>query len=176
MSRRDARPIDEPDGVVHDVDVLIHDTGFEASRFLAPMDIVGRAGEELHEHWAGDARAHLGLTVPGFPNLSLLYGPSTKIVVNGSIVFFSECGARAIVACIHLFVDGGCRTIECREAVHDAFNERVDGANRTMAWGVSKVNSWYKNDGGRVSQNWPFSLLDYWRQTRAPAPSDYDLR
>ena len=42
-----------------------------------------------------------------------------------------------------------------------------------MAWGVSSVNSWYKNSTGRVAQNWPFTLLEYWQRTLAPDPDDY---
>jgi 4-hydroxyacetophenone monooxygenase len=45
-----------------------------------------------------------------------------------------------------------------------------------MAWGASTVNAWYKNAKGRVSQNWPFSLLEYWRLTREPNPDEYTLR
>ena len=44
-----------------------------------------------------------------------------------------------------------------------------------MPRGASSVRSWYKNDRGRVSQNWPFNLLEFWKQTRAPAPADYEL-
>jgi 4-hydroxyacetophenone monooxygenase len=44
-----------------------------------------------------------------------------------------------------------------------------------MAWGASTVNSWYRNANGRIAQNWPFTLLEYWQQTRAPEPSDYEL-
>jgi 4-hydroxyacetophenone monooxygenase len=44
-----------------------------------------------------------------------------------------------------------------------------------MAWGASSVNSWYKSDSGRVAQNWPFSLLEFWQQTREVNPADYEL-
>ena len=43
-----------------------------------------------------------------------------------------------------------------------------------MAWGVSTVNSWYKNATGRIAQNWPFTLLEYWQRTRDADPADYD--
>ena len=59
--------------------------------------------------------------------------------------------------------------------MHDAFNEQVDAGNRAMAWGVSKVNSWYKNEHGHVAQNWPFTLLEYWQRTLAPNPDEYEL-
>ena len=164
------------DGVSHDVDVIVYGTGFTASQFLMPMKVVGRGGVDLHEQWDGDARAYLGMTVPGFPNLFLLYGPNTNIVINGSITYFSECEVHYILGCLKLLLrDGGRRALDVRPAVHDAYNRRIDEGNRNMAWGASTVNTWYKNAKGRVTQNWPFSLLDFWRETRDPNPADYDF-
>jgi 4-hydroxyacetophenone monooxygenase len=163
------------DGVVHEADVLIYGTGFAASDFLTPMKVVGRGGRDLHEVWNGDARAYLGITLPGFPSFFLLYGPNTNIVVNGSIVYFSECEVTYLVACIREMLAGGIRAIDPESAVHDAYNARVDAENLKMAWGVSSVNSWYKNRTGRTAQNWPFSLLEYWQQTRTVDLDDYEL-
>jgi 4-hydroxyacetophenone monooxygenase len=163
------------DGALHEADVLIYGTGFQASRFLTPMQVTGRNGVDLHEHWKGDARAYLGITIPGFPNLFCLYGPNTNIVINGSIIYFSECGVRYILGCLEHLLRSRCRAIEVRKEVHDAFNAAVDAENRRMAWGASDVNSWYKNALGRVSQNWPFTLLEYWRRTLRPERDDYEL-
>jgi 4-hydroxyacetophenone monooxygenase len=163
------------DGRKREVDVIIYGTGFNASKFLTPMKVTGRGGADLHETWSGDARAYLGITVPGFPNLFCLYGPNTNIVINGSIIYFSECEVRYLVESIRLLLSTGHRALDVKPEVHDAFNARVDAANRQMAWGASSVNSWYKNAKGRVAQNWPFSLLEYWEQTRVPNPDDYEL-
>ena len=163
------------DGVGHEFDVLIYGTGFQASHFLTPMRVVGRGGVDLHGRWNGDARAHLGLTVPGFPNLFLMYGPNTNIVVNGSIIFFSECEAHYIVESVRMLLDRGMRAMDCKPEVHDAYNERIDAANLQRAWGAATVNTWYKNAKGRVTQNWPFALLEYWQQTREPDADDYVL-
>ena len=163
----------DADGTVHQVDVIIYGTGFEASKFLTPMKVTGRDGADLHEQWAGDARAYLGVTVPGFPNLFCLYGPNTNIVINGSIIYFSECGVRYVLGCIREVLAGGHRSLEVRRDVHDAFNERVDAENARMSWGASDVPSWYKNEHGHVAQNWPFTLLEYWQRTLAPDPGDY---
>jgi len=163
------------DGVAHEVDVIIYGTGFQASKFLTPMTISGRGGIDLHEQWGGDARAYLGVTVPGFPNLFCLYGPNTNIVINGSIVYFSECGVRYIVGLVKLMLANGHRALDIRKDVHDEFNENVDAENKRMAWGASEVNSWYKNEHGRVAQNWPFTLLEYWQRTLAPDPDDYEF-
>jgi 4-hydroxyacetophenone monooxygenase len=159
----------------HEADVVIYATGFTASDFLMPMTVTGRGGTELHQRWNGDARAYLGITVPGFPNLFCMYGPNTNIVVNGSIIFFSECEARYIVGCIGELLAGGHRAADCRADVHDAFNVMIDAANRERAWGASAVHAWYKNALGRVSQNWPFTLMEYWERTRAPDLHDYQL-
>jgi 4-hydroxyacetophenone monooxygenase len=170
-----------PDGVVtagdelHRFDVLVYATGFQPSRFLMPMKVVGRGGVDIHDQWDGDARAYLGITVPGFPNFFVLYGPNTNIVVNGSIIWFSECEVRYVMDCLRTLLAGGHRALDCRPDVHDRYNAEIDAENLRMAWGVSKVNSWYKNAKGRVAQNWPFPLLEYWHRTRRVDPSDYEL-
>jgi len=163
-------------GTVHDFDVIVFGTGFKASDFLTPMNIYGLNGRELHEHWNGDARAYLGMTVPGFPNFFCMYGPNTNIVVNGSIIFFSECEMRYIMGCLRLLLEGGHKVLECRQDVHDRFNARIDAGNQEMAWGAPNVSSWYKNKRGRVTQNWPFTLLEFWSRTRTPDPEDFALR
>jgi 4-hydroxyacetophenone monooxygenase len=175
IERITATGIVTADGTEHQADVLIYGTGFQASHFLTPMKVTGRGGVDLHEQWKGDARAYLGITIPGFPNLFCLYGPNTNIVVNGSIIYFSECGVRYILGCIQQLLRGGKRALEVKRDVHDRFNRDVDAANRRMAWGASDVNSWYKNELGRVAQNWPFTLLDYWQRTLEPDPGDYEF-
>lgn len=163
------------DGVLHEADVVIYATGFHASKFLTPIKVTGRDGRDLHAEWNGDARAYLGITIPGFPNLFCLYEPNTNIVVNGSIIFFSECATRYVLGCLRLLLEHGAAAMEVRQDRHDVFNASVDEANQQSVWGVATVNSWYRNEKGRVSQNWPFTLLDYWAATLAPDPEDFDL-
>ncbi len=161
------------DGKQHDFDVIVYGTGFYASTFLKTFKVYGRNGTELHEKWAGDARAYLGMTTPGFPNFFMIYGPNTNIVVNGSIVFFSECSVRYILDCLKLLAETGAATMEPKQDIHDAFNQKVDAMNQKMAWGSPNVSSWYKNAKGRVSQNWPFPLVDYWKATVQPNANDF---
>ena len=170
-----ATGIETADGNHHDADVIIYGTGFLASKFLAPMKVVGRNGVDLHERWDGNARAYLGITIPDFPNFFCLYGPNTNIVVNGSIIYFSECEVHYVGETIRYLLETGNAAVDCRQDVHDAYNVRIDEGNLQMVWGVSKVNSWYKSESGRVAQNWPFSLLEYWQQTREINPADYHV-
>ena len=102
------------DGVEHPADVLIYGTGFRASDFVAPMRVLGSGGVELNEEWGGDARAYLGITVPGFPNFFMLYGPNTNLVINGSILVMVECQVRYAVEAIGQLLRGGHRTMACR--------------------------------------------------------------
>ena len=156
-----------------DADVLIYGTGFQASRILFPMKLYGRDGVELRERWGADPRAYLGIVMPEYPNLFCCYGPNTNIVVNGSIIFFSECEVRYIMGCLKMLLERGEKAMNCRPDVHDAYNQKIDAGNLDMAWGSPNVTSWYKNEHGRVTQNWPFTLLEFWRQTQAPNPEDF---
>jgi 4-hydroxyacetophenone monooxygenase len=160
-------------GMQYDVDVIIYGTGFHANKFLWPMEIKGKDGVDLQEHWQGDPRAYLGITIPQFPNLFCMYGPNTNIVVNGSIIFFSECEMRYILGCMALLMEKGHKALDCKQDVHDKYNEMIDAGNLNMAWGAPNVNSWYKNEKGRVTQNWPFSLREFWEQTRSPDPETF---
>ncbi len=161
------------DGKQYDADVLIYGTGFLASRFLWPMQVKGKGGVDLQTQWNGDPRAYLGITIPNFPNLFCLYGPNTNIVVNGSIVFFSECEVRYVLNCIRTLLEEGHAALDCKKSVHDEFNKMIDEGNLNMAWGAANVPTWYKNDKGRVTQNWPFTLVEFWNQTRRVNPADY---
>jgi 4-hydroxyacetophenone monooxygenase len=163
----------DAEGTLRTADVIIYATGFEASDFLTPMRVVGRDGADLHKMWNGEARAYLGITIPHFPNFYCMYGPNTNIVANGSIIFFSECETHYILGCIEEMLRSGDSAWDVKVDVHDRFNERVDQGNDNMAWGAVSVNSWYKNSSGRVAQNWPFTMLEYWQLTRRPETSDY---
>jgi 4-hydroxyacetophenone monooxygenase len=175
ISEITAHGIRTESGAEHPADVLIYGTGFHASHFFSPMKFKGIGGRDLHAHWNGDPRAYMGITIPQFPNLFCLYGPNTNIVVNGSIIFFSECEMRYVLGCLKLLLAHGHAAMNCRQDVHDAYNERIDAGNRLMAWGTPHVRSWYKNANGRVTQNWPFTLREYWQQTQQPQPEDYQF-
>jgi 4-hydroxyacetophenone monooxygenase len=163
------------DGREHEADVIIFGTGFQASKFLTPMRIEGRNGVDLNEQWEGDARAFKGIMVPNFPNFFMLYGPNTNIVVNGSTTWFAECEVMYVMGCLRLLLEGKHSAIDTKLDVHDAYNKHVDAGNLAMAWGVAEVPSWYRNEFGRSAQNWPFTMLEYWQQTREPDPADHEF-
>ena len=162
------------DGSVHPVDVIIMATGFTASKMLWPMEIAGRGGRTIRDVWGDDdPRAHLGITVPGFPNLFLTYGPNTNLAHGGSIIFHSECQVRYIAQALREMVEQDIATLEVRREVHDDYNAKLDETCRTMVWAHPGVTSWYKNKHNRVTVTSPWTLLDYWTFTRTFVPGEY---
>ncbi|ONM48562.1 flavin-containing monooxygenase [Nocardia donostiensis] len=160
------------DGTLHEVDAIIYGTGFKGTEFLWPMHIHGRSGRALSQVWADGAHAYYGVSVPGFPNLFLLYGPNTNLGV-GSIIYMLEAQARYIRQAVQLLADrpGHCLDVRAdREAeFNSALQERLD---RTP-WNF--CSSWYRNAAGRITNNWPGPPSSYRRRIRTLDPSAYTL-
>lgn len=165
------------DGARHAVDMIVLATGFQASRMLWPIDFQGRGGVRLREIWNDDnPRAYLGITMPGFPNLFVMYGPNTNLGYGGSAIFNSECQSRYITACLQALRANQWATLECRQDVHDEYNTTVDNMHANMVWARNNVSNWYRNQGGRVTTNTPWSMADYWSMTQIPEFNDYVVR
>jgi 4-hydroxyacetophenone monooxygenase len=163
------------DGREHLLDVLVLATGYHPNKFLWPMQITGREGTVLGDLWGEDPRAYLGITMPKFPNLFCIYGPNTNPLV-GSVIFMLECQVMYIAKAISAMIERDLRAIECKQNVHDAYNERVDRAHEGLVWRHPKVHSYYNNSKGRVTTNSPWNLLEYWQLTREPDLQDFELR
>jgi 4-hydroxyacetophenone monooxygenase len=164
------------DGTEHEVDVIILATGFEVTRLLWPMELVGRDGRTVREVWGDDdARAYLGMTVPGFPNLFCLYGPNTNLGHGGSIIFIAECQTRYLLGCLMGMLEDGIAAIECKQDAYDAYNEGLDEAHANMIWTHPGMDTWYRNKYGRVVSIMPWRLVDYWKMTESPTLDDYHV-
>jgi 4-hydroxyacetophenone monooxygenase len=161
------------DGSVLDVGVIVFATGFQANRFLWPIEVEGRDGRTLDAFWGDDPGAYLGITVPGFPNLYCLYGPGTNLAHAGSIIFHSECQVRYVMGAIEAMVEGGHRVFDCRREMYDDYIRRMDARHAELVWSHPGAGSWYKNAKGRVTTTSPWRLVDYWAWTRTFAAEDY---
>jgi cation diffusion facilitator CzcD-associated flavoprotein CzcO len=159
------------DGTRHEVDVIVYCTGFATHEFLAPMQIHGLGGKDLREAWAGGARAYLGLTVPHFPNLFIVYGPNTNLGA-GSIIYMHERQARYVrLAVEHLARTGG--YLDVREEAEERFDTEMQERLKHTVW--TKCTSWYREASGRVTANWPGSMREYDRRTRRFDAENYSL-
>jgi cation diffusion facilitator CzcD-associated flavoprotein CzcO len=148
-------------GVEREVDVLVLATGFRVAEFLSSFELVGRDGRALHEYWAGEPSAFLGITVPGFPNFFMLYGPNTN---GGTIAFNLDCQARYAARAVARIAYHGVTSIDVRQEFADVYNrwlqERIQGTAMLTA------RNYFKSESGRVVTNFPYRISLYWLLTR----------
>ena len=139
------------------------------------MDIRGRSGQSLTALWEDDARMHLGMTLPDFPNFFVLYGPNTNLAHGGSHIFHVECQSQYIAKCIAHMSEENYREIEVRQEPYEDYNRRLDEKHAQLVWSHPGVDSWYKNSHGRVVSVSPWRLVDYFHMTREPDLADFKL-
>ncbi|GLZ50271.1 monooxygenase [Actinomycetospora sp. NBRC 106375] len=156
-------------------DVVVLSTGFDAQHYLPGIRVTGRDGQDLHEWWgADDAAAHLGITVPGFPNLFLMYGPNTNAGAGGSFIFVAESQGRYIVDLVTSMIRDGIGALDCRPEALEGWVSEVDQAHDRMVWSHPGMSTYYRNARGRVVTNSPYRVVDYWAMTREPDLADFD--
>ena len=161
------------DGVERELDAVVFATGFDTQALVAPMRLEGRDGRTLDEAWADGPYAHLGLSVPDFPNLFLLYGPNTNLGHN-SIIFMIEAQIAHVLGCLEELERRGARHIEVRRDAMESFDRRTQERLRSSVFSQG-CTSWYKTDTGRVTNNWPGSATEYWRAAHRPQVEDFTL-
>jgi cation diffusion facilitator CzcD-associated flavoprotein CzcO len=151
-------------GGEHEVDVIVMATGFTAQQYLATYDVTGRDGRSIHEVWNQSPQAFLGMTVPGFPNFFMLYGPNA----NGGVSAISqaEFAADAVVRCLKRMDRRRVRLVDTRPAAMRWFVQWVDKENnkRTTRLAANCSNYFYAPDGRNVTQ-WPGTRFMYWLMT-----------
>jgi cation diffusion facilitator CzcD-associated flavoprotein CzcO len=158
------------DGVVHECDVLIYATGFAATEFLVPMKVTGRDGVSLTDAWRDGARAHLGMTVPGFPNMFLMYGPNTN-TGNTSVVYFHEAQARYIAQAV-VALGARATPLVVRAETAAAFDAEMQRRLAVSVW--AGCRNWYRTATGRIVTNWPGMAAEYRRRTAVLRSADFE--
>lgn len=160
------------DDRLHELDCVIWGTGFKATEFMFPMRITGVHGRELRDVWAGGAHAHLGMTVPEFPSMFIMYGPNTN-TSGGSIIFYHEAQSRYIRQALQLIQRNGGGAIEVRPEVEAASDREVQERFAGTAW--TQCDSWYRDERGRIVANWPGYMREYAERTRELDPAEFRL-
>jgi cation diffusion facilitator CzcD-associated flavoprotein CzcO len=167
-----------PTGIVTDdgrelpVDCIINATGFRTTEFMFPMEIAGSGGRTLSEAWANGPHAHLGITVPGFPSLFLMYGPNTN-TSGGSIIFYEEQQAAYIRQALELVRGRSAGGIEIREDVEAASDRELQARFEGTAWVA--CDSWYRDRTGRIVANWPGYMREYAERVYKIDPAEYRI-
>jgi len=151
-------------GATRGADVIIYGTGFKTLDFLAPMAVTGLGGRRLRDSWRDGAEAYLGISVSGFPNFFMLYGPNTNLGGN-SIIYMLEGQIAYVLGALRALEAEGLDWLDVRPEVQSAFNAWVGAASRTSVW-ESGCHSWYTTASGRNTNNWPDHTFLYRRRVR----------
>jgi len=154
-------------------DVIIYATGFHATDFLAPVSVTGAGGRDLTQEWQHGAHAYLGVTVSGFPNLFMLYGPNTNLGHN-SILVMIEAQVGYIIDAIRQMDAGGVRRLDVKRPVMEEYNRGLQSDLSRSVWAADK-QSWYKLADGTITNNWPHSTIRYRRLLRRADLTAYEI-
>ncbi|RKS78984.1 cation diffusion facilitator CzcD-associated flavoprotein CzcO [Actinomadura pelletieri DSM 43383] len=160
-----------PTGIVdateteRDIDVLVMATGFHATKFLASLDVRGTGGVSIHDTWKNDPKAFLGITVPGYPNFFMLYGPNT----NGGFSVIAQLERQAEVAArtVARMRRKRLRAVDTRPTATDRWVRWVDAqiVKHTSAMEANCTNYYHAESGRNVTQ-WPKPHGEYYLATR----------
>ena len=174
ISNVDANSLTTEDGSEYEADVLVLATGFDVLNFITTYEAQGRSGTSLMSQWEQDnAQAYLGTVVPNFPNFFTLYGPNLQPGHGGSLIFVVEMQVRYIMDVIQKMLDQNLGAVEIRQDVHDRYNEDVDQAHTQMVWTHPGMESYYRNERGRIVVNSPWRNVDFYAMTREADLSEY---
>lgn len=165
------------DGVLHEVDVIVYATGFRHTDVLWPLKVIGRNGIDLHQMWGTRPYAYLGITVPGFPNFFIIYGPGTHLAHGGSLIFQSELQMRYIGQCLQRMAQEKLHSVEPKAEAATEWHQRTQTQIKKMVWSHPAVkHSYFKNAAGEIHTVSPWRLNEYWAAVRAPDWSNFVVR
>jgi cation diffusion facilitator CzcD-associated flavoprotein CzcO len=168
-----ANAVRTSDGGERPADVLVLATGFKTHGFVAPMELVGAHGRTLAEEWAQVPRAFLGMSIPTFPNMFLLYGPNTN-GGTGSVIYTIEAAMAHVLAALAELERSDARQIEVRRQALEQFDRELRAALSTSVWHTG-CTSWYVDERGNDPSQWPWLWSTYRRRTARIDASAYQL-
>ena len=123
-----------------------------------------------------DARAYLGLAMPGFPNFFCTFGPNTFAGHGGSGILTLELEVRFVMEMIKKMLDEGIASVDCRQDVHDEYNERIADKLKHTIWAHPGMSTYYRNSKGNIVVPMPWTNYDYWQMVREPDLADFHVR
>ncbi len=161
------------DGTLHELDLLVYATGFDARAYVRPMEVIGEGGLSLDEAWADGPMAYRSVAVPGFPNLFMLMGPHSPIG-NQSLVPIAEDQADYAMWWIEQLRDGRVRAAAPTETATKEYNQSMKAAMPQTIW-VTGCSSWYLGKDG-LPELFPWTPETHRELLRRPELADFDVR
>jgi cation diffusion facilitator CzcD-associated flavoprotein CzcO len=147
------------DGRSRAVDTIVLATGFATTKYVSAIDVEGRDGLSIREAWSGGPAAYLGLTVSGFPNLFMLYGPNTN--GGNSIILMLEYQVEYMVRLLDAMKEAGVDWIDVRRDVMDAYNANLQSELDGVEVWQASCNGYYRSASGRIVTQWPHNFSKY---------------
>lgn len=159
------RGIRTADGQVHEVDVVIYATGFEASENMAPFEMKGREGISLKEIWKNGGESYLGTVIHGFPNAFTVIGPNTGLGHN-SMIHIIESQVSFVLSALAQMKQNRWKSVEVKKQVQDAYNQKIQQRLHNTVWETGGCMSWYLNSNGKNTTLWPGFTFEFRRKTK----------
>jgi cation diffusion facilitator CzcD-associated flavoprotein CzcO len=169
----ESRGVVTADGTVHELDLLVLATGFDARAYVRPMEIVGENGLTLDEAWADGPHAYRSVAVPSFPNLFMLMGPHSPIG-NQSLVMIAESQADYAMWWINEIREGRVTAAAPTETATKVYNEEMKAAMPQTVW-MTGCKSWYLGKDG-FPELFPWTPVRHHELLATPQTDDFDVR
>ena len=168
--------IEAKDGSVFECDVIVCATGFNVAKMLGNLTVKGIGGRDLGAEWGEeDARSYMGMCVPGYPNYFHTVGPNSAPNHAAGQNLISECQINWIIEALDRVTEAGAKSFEVTEQAYDDWNRKVEARMPQMIWSHPRASSYYMNSKRRIFLSWPWRLVDFFNETRAPAEGSYVL-
>jgi cation diffusion facilitator CzcD-associated flavoprotein CzcO len=166
------RGIITQDGQLHELDVIVLATGFDAHAFLKPMELIGPGGLRLSELWDGEPFAYRTVALPGFPNVFTLIGPHSPFG-NQSLFTISETQMDYALRFIELWRRGELDAASPTRPATDTYNAELRAAIPNTIW-ASGCQSWYIGKDG-LPHAWPWTPERHREMLAEPQLDEWEL-
>jgi cation diffusion facilitator CzcD-associated flavoprotein CzcO len=168
------RSIVTKDGTERPVDTIILGTGFHFNDMPIAEMVHGRGGQSLADVWKGTPEAHRGTTFTGFPNLFMLIGPNTGLG-HTSVVVMAEFQIDYVADALRVMDERRAKVVEVRAEAQAAYNADVQRRLQGTVWTAGGCSSWYLDDKGRDTVQWPGATWRFRRLMQRFDEKEYDV-
>jgi cation diffusion facilitator CzcD-associated flavoprotein CzcO len=159
------------EGIEHQFDCIVFATGFDVSKSGAPFPVTGLGGRKLDAEWSRGAQAYKSVSVSGYPNVFLTFGPNSGPGHNSALVYM-EAQIDYIVQGVRKLLDENLKVLDVRAEVQKAYNAGIQKRLLRTNWN-SGCRSWYLTEDGFNSTMYPGLATQYRAQMARFEANDY---
>ncbi|KAL1296811.1 hypothetical protein AAFC00_004437 [Neodothiora populina] len=159
-----------------ELDAVVLSSGFKIQEFLSPIELVGKDGQTLNEHWENTrgAQAYKATFVSGFPNFGIVFGPNA-FPAHNSVIFTNETQVEFIIkTLIKPVLRGNFKVLDVKQAAEDYDTNNVQDKLKNMVWNGGCAN-WNLDAAGRNTTNYHDPTWKFWWELYWPVWEDFNL-